>query len=64
MNELHGPYSEIPEFTAGIGYGMMFTPCEPRSAENGFQIIGTAIVTGPDVHEVTIYQNSQGYFYG
>lgn len=67
---MHGPFSTIPEFTEGIGYGMMFNPCSPHITDKTNQYgelltqVGTAIVTGPDVHQVTIYQSGSGsYFY-
>lgn len=65
-NMMHGPFAKIPEFTEGCGYGMMFSACDPVDETKNDQVftrIGTAMVTGPDVHQVTIYQGPLGFYY-
>lgn len=67
---MNGPFPKLPEFTEGIGYGMMFSPVQEgvnlvvyNHKGIALTVIGTALVTGPDPHEVTVYKHSSGCFY-
>ena len=69
---MNGPFEKMPEFTEGIGYGMMFNaadetvnPIVYNHKGKALTLIGTALVTGPDLHQVNVYKHSSGcYYYG